>query len=482
MGHTMIVIVGAGPGGLCMAIKLKEADIDDFVILEAGDKVGGTWYWNTYPGCQCDIASALYSFSFEQKLDWSRPFADQPEILQYMQGIADKYDLMQYIRFYSRVSDMVWSETDTRWVVTTVAGGTVSANFVVSAQGMHNEPYTPKLAGQESFAGTQFHAARWNHEHSLKGRKVALIGSAASAVQIAPAIRPEVEELVIFQRTPNWILPKDDTPYTTEQLEQMRSNPEITQRAREELFSWAENTAALIYNPEGSHTENLEAACEQNLSVIKDLDIREKLAPKYLIGAKRILLSNDYYPIFNDDKVALVTKPIERVAEQGVITNDGSLYQADTLVLATGFQGSRFMSTIDVVGVSKLSIHEAWKEGARAYKGITTQGFPNLFMLYGPNTNTGSLIYMLEAQVEYIVKKLEQMASHSKSRIEVKPEAEKKFNEELQAIIAGIAAFQEDVKGYFRAPSGRHVTNWPLTMGEYRDRLSVDDMQEYLVS
>ncbi len=482
MEHQRVLIVGAGPAGLCMALKLKEAGIEDFVVLESGDGVGGTWYWNTYPGCQCDIPSALYSFSFEQKPDWSRPFGDQREIAQYLQEIAVNYELMPHLRFNSRVRDMVWDEAQNQWSVSTVSGETLSSDFVVSAQGMHNEPYIPGLQGLESFAGTRFHSARWNQDHDLAGRKVAIIGSAASAVQIAPAILPQVAELTIFQRTPNWILPKDDTPYTPEQLEQMRADPDIARQTREEIFSWAEATVGLIYSVEGAQTEEIEAAFAQNIAVVEDPEIREKLTPRYLLGAKRMLMSNHYYPLFNDKKVTLVTEPIERITAQGVMTVEGGFHDADTLVLATGFQGSRFMSTIDVVGENQLSIHDAWKDGARAYKGMATQGFPNLFMLYGPNTNSGSMMYMIERQVEYVVEKLEYMASYERARIEIKAQAEAEYNERLQAVLTRIAALQEDVKGYFRAASGRHVTNWPFTMAAYTERLREDDIQDYLIS
>ncbi|MEQ8662814.1 MAG: NAD(P)/FAD-dependent oxidoreductase, partial [Gammaproteobacteria bacterium] len=382
--HYQVIIIGAGPGGLCTAIKLREAGIEDFVILEKADGVGGTWWHNRYPGAECDVKSHLYSFSFELKRDWSRPFAGQAEILDYMEHVAARYGVRPYCRFGNAVTAARWCDDDACWDVATADGTSYRATFVVSAMGMFNELMWPDFPGLDDFRGTLFHSARWDHAYDLAGKRVACIGSAASAVQFVPEIAPVTAQLHVFQRTANWVAPKDDTPYTEDELRVLREDPDAIHRSRQQIYEELNNF--ILFNDPELQAQN-EAAGLANIDVVKDPAVRAKLRPTHPFGCKRPLFSNRYYPTFNLPHVELVTERIERLSEHGVVTADGRERAVDCAIIATGFQVSRYLSAIAVTGRDGRSLEDAWSDGAQAYLGITTHGFPNLFMLYGPNTN-----------------------------------------------------------------------------------------------
>ena len=322
-GHDLkIAIIGAGPGGICMAIKLKEAGFDDFVILEKGTGLGGTWYHNRYPGCECDIPSHLYSFSFEIKPDWTKPYARQQEILAYLQACADKYDLAPHFSFESEVHRLSWSEETARWNIELATGATIGANVVVSAIGMFNELVYPDIEGLDGYTGTSFHSARWNWDHDLRGATVGVIGSAASAVQFVPEIVKEAGQVYLFQRTANWVLPKEDEPYTAEQLEHFRQNPEVAQQIRDEIFTNTDRGEA-FKNP--AERVKYEEAGRQAIEVVEDPAVREKLTPTHIWGCKRPLFANNYYETFNRPNIEVVTEGIERITASGVATVDVAL-------------------------------------------------------------------------------------------------------------------------------------------------------------
>jgi len=473
-----IAIIGAGPGGLCMAARLEQAGFHDIVILEQAGGVGGTWYHNRYPGCACDIPSYLYSFSFEPKRDWTRPFAPQPEIQRYLEDFADKYDLLRLCHFDDGVERATWHEADATWCIETASGKRYEAEILVGAVGMFNELVEPQIAGLDTFTGTRFHSARWNWEHDLSADRVAVIGSAASAVQFVPEIVKQAQQVHLFQRTANWVLPKEDTPFTPEEIAAFANTPGMAEAARQEIF---DNIDPHITFHDPARVAESESHGLANIEVVEDPEVREKLRPQHPFGCKRPLMSNEYYPAFNRPNLELVTESIDHIEADAVVTVDGKRREVDTLILATGFATTRYLSAIEVVGRRGQTLDQAWNDGATAYLGVTTAGFPNLFMLYGPNTNNGSIITMIESQVEYTLRQVERIASQGLSWIDVRPEVMERFNEAVQRDIAGVRVWNAGCVGYYRSPSGRVVTQWPHTMTEYERRTSAPDEDAYEV-
>jgi cation diffusion facilitator CzcD-associated flavoprotein CzcO len=355
-------------------------------------------------------------------------------------------------------------------------GEIVEAEAVVSGVGMFGELQFPEIEGLDSFAGTTFHSAAWNHEHDLAGETVGVIGSAASAIQFVPEIVKVAGQVHLFQRSANWVLPKDDTPYTPEQREQLRSDPAARQAARDAVWN--------ILDPGGPGAftaihEAMADVCRQNMSVVEDPGVRARLEPDYPWGGKRPLLSNHYYPAFNRPNLELVTEGIERITPGAVVTVDGRERRVDTLVLATGFETTKFASVVDFVGRGGVSVSEAWADGAIAYKGVMSTGFPNLFMLYGPNTNSDSLITTIEFEAEYAVRQIQRLVEEDLAWIDVRRAAMDRYNEKLQRDIATVVPWQADCRDYYRAPSGRVVTQWPGRMSELRALLEAPDTDDY---
>jgi cation diffusion facilitator CzcD-associated flavoprotein CzcO len=472
-----IAIVGAGPGGLCMGIRLAGAGFERFEIFEKASGVGGTWYYNRYPGCACDVPSHLYSYSFEIKKDWSRPYAPQAEILAYLEHCAEKYRVLPHCRFGDAVRRARWDEAAAEWTLELASGRRACADVVVSAIGMFNEVAIPQIPGLDAFAGTKFHSSRWNWDHALAGEAVGVIGSAASAVQLVPEIVKEAGRVHLFQRTPNWVAPKQDDPYTEKQLERFRSDPGFALAVRGKIFESFGGPG--IYDrvrPE------MEAACLANLAQVEDPAVRARLLPDHPWGCKRPLLSNDYYPAFNRPDLELVTDPIERITRTGIVTEGGRERRLDTLILATGFATTKFLSAIDVVGRGGLTIADAWSDGAQAYKGVTTAGFPNLFMLYGPNTNADSILTMIEYQADHVLRQIQRIVREGLAWIDVRPEPMAAYNAEIQREIGAIEAWQAGCTDYYRAPSGRIVTQWPRSMSALEQALSGLDEACYEVA
>ncbi len=462
-----------------MAIRLRQAGFDDFVLLEKGQGVGGTWCHNRYPGCACDIPSHLYSFSFEIKRDWSRPYAPQPEILEYMQGVASKYDLLPHCRFGSEVRSARWDDASARWTLELQTGETLEADVIVSALGMFNDLVWPEIEGLDSFAGTSFHSARWDWDHDLPGDRVAVIGSAASAVQFVPEIVAQAGQVHLFQRTANWVLPKEDDPYPEGELERFRSDPEASLKLRDTIYRRVDGGMTF---GDAEMLAEMEAAGLKAIEIVEDPAVREKLRPDHPYGCKRPLYSNQYYPAFNRPNLELVTEEIERITSDAVVTVDGRSRRVDTLILATGFAANRYLSAIDVTGRGGQHIEEAWKDGARGYLGVTTAGFPNLFMLYGPNTNNGSILTMIEAQVEHALLQIQRISEERLAWLDVRPEPMETYNDEIQQAIERVEVWQASCNGYYRSPGGRVVTQWPYSMTEFRERATRIDRDAFEVS
>jgi cation diffusion facilitator CzcD-associated flavoprotein CzcO len=457
-----------------MGIRLKGAGFERFEILEKASGVGGTWYHNRYPGCACDVPSHLYSFSFEPKRDWSRPYAPQPEILAYLEHCAAKYGLLPHCRFGDAVERARWDEGAAQWRLETASGRAVLADVVVSAIGMFNEIAMPAIPGLDSFGGTRFHSARWRADHDLSGETVGVIGSAASAVQLVPEIVKTAGQVFLFQRSANWVGPKVDDPYSEEQLERFRNDPEASPKLRQKIFDSLGGPGLFDrVRPE------MEAACRASMAQVRDPTVRARLLPDHPWGCKRPLFSNDYYPAFNRPNLELVTERIERITPAGIVTRDGRERRLDTLILATGFAATRFLAAVDVVGRDGRTIAEAWSEGAQAYKGVTTAGFPNLFMLYGPNTNADSIITMIEYQADHVLRQIQRIASQSLAWIDVKPGPMAEYNDEIQRELEAIEMWQAGCTDYYRAPSGRIVTQWPRSMPALERALAGLDEEAY---
>lgn len=477
--RNRIIVIGAGPGGLCTAVKLLEAGHTDFVVLEKAQGVGGTWWHNRYPGAECDVKSHLYSFSFEPKTDWSRPFSGQAEILDYLEHVAGKYGILPYIRFGQTVTAAHWDDASALWTVHTADGPTFRAPVVVSGMGMFNELVWPDIAGIDVFKGALFHSARWDHSHDLTGERVAVIGSAASAVQFVPEIAPRTGKLHLFQRTANWVAPKEDTPYTDEQLVRFRDDPQAFAESRASIYREL-NDFILFDRPDA--LREYEAATIAHMAVVNDPAVRARLVPTHPFGCKRPLFSNLYYPTFNLPQVELVTEKVTALTGGAVVTADGREREVDAVIMATGFQVQRYLSAIEVTGRGGQRLDVAWNDGAQAYLGITTSGFPNLFMLYGPNTNNGSIIFMLERQVDYILRQIERLDRERLAWLDVRADVMATYNVAIQQAIKGIDVWSANCGNYYSASSGRMVTQWPHSMDEFTARTTCPDRDAYEVA
>ena len=477
--HVHIAVMGAGPGGICTAYQLLARGITDFLLLEKASGPGGTWYHNRYPGAECDIKSHLYSFSWELKADWSRPYAGDTEIREYLEHCIEKYGIDKYARYDTEVRAARWDDDASRWTLTFADGGTLTADVVVSGLGMFNDLRYPDVEGLDEFQGTMFHTARWDWDHDITGERVAVIGAAASAIQLVPEIAKTVGQLYLFQRSANWVAPKEDRPYTEEQLAEFRADPAAVQAFRDEIFR---STDPFITFQDEARLEMARQACLRAMEVVEDPEVRAKLTPDTPYACHRPLMSNYYYPTFNQPNVELVTDAITRITPAGVVTADGTEREVDTIVCATGFQTLKYLSAIDVTGRGGVRLADEWADGAQAYLGIAVAGFPNLFVLYGPNTNNGSIIYMIESQVGYVMRQIDRIDGERLASMEVRRDVQAAYNEQLQHDMATVGPWQGGCSTYYRAPSGRIVTQWPHTMTEYREATSRPDEHAYAVA
>lgn len=394
-----------------------------------------------------------------------------------MQHCVDKYELGPHIRFNAEVREARWDDDASRWLLTTADGWTTTSDVFIGALGMFNQLSWPEIPGLEDFGRQVIHTGNWPEAGvDLRGKSVAVIGCAASATQAIPEIARDAASLVVYLRTANWVVPKEDEPYSEARLEEMRLNPEVGLENRNEYLEWAE---AVLTFDKPELMKELEEKAFENLAAVDDPEIRDKLRPRVPFGSQRILFSNDFYPTFNRDNVELVSDEIESITPQGVRTVDGCERTADVLILATGYQTTKFLSVIDVVGRGGVRLEDTWRDGAHAYLGITVSGFPNLFMLYGPNTNQGSILLMLEHEVDYIVRKLEHMRQNDIAWMDVRRKAMDEYNATLQRHLDSLEVLQTIGSKYYRAASGRIVTQWPYTMAEYRARTARPDQDAF---
>ncbi len=464
-----VIIIGTGFGGLCMAIQLQNAGIESFTLLEKASGVGGTWRDNTYPGAACDVQSHLYSFSFEPKHDWSRKFGLQSEILGYMQRCVERYNLAAHIRFNKDVASAVFNEATNTWTVTTTDGESLSADVIVTATGQLNQPAWPNIPGLDTFAGKTFHSARWDHSHDLSGKNVGVIGTGASAIQFVPEVVPQVNALSLFQRSAAWVLPKPDRPFYNWEQTLFQKVP-AWDRIYRFLIYWKNESRALAFTRFNSLLEIFAWQAKRFAKhQVRDPEKFRHLIPDYKIGCKRILISNDWYSAVDQSHVELVSTGIERVVEEGVITTDGALHKLDTIIMGTGFAASEFLAPINITGRNGVSLNQAWTNGSEAYKGITVSGFPNLFMLYGPNTNLAhnSIVYMLESQVRYVLGCINTLNATPGTAMDVKPDRLRAFSEDVQAKLKN-SVWDSGCHSWYLDSDGKNTVNWPGFTFTYR--------------
>ena len=475
-----VAIVGAGFGGLALAHRLAEDGIDNVALFERDDGVGGTWRANSYPGAACDVPSHLYSLSNAPNPEWSRAYASQPEILGYVENCYDRLDVRRKVRVGTDIVAATWSETGAIWQLCDRSGGRYEASVVVTATGMFHSPSVPAIAGLDDFAGSQFHSARWNRNHDITGARVAIVGTGASAIQIVPAIVDRVAHLDLYQRTAPWILPRHDPPYTYEQQQAFAEHPEEAARHRQGLYDMFEQTTAFLAGDKGA--EAIAAISQDYLKrKVTDPVLQAKLTPDHPFGCTRTLVSSDYYPAIQRDHVDLVTEGIERITPTGIRTLDGTERPADAIVLCTGFRASDYLAGIQVTGRNGTSIHDRWAGLPRAYHGMAVPGFPNFFMMYGPNTNQGgnSILLVLEAQAQFVATALEAMRTLNSSSIEVSIEAMEHYERQLESDLRG-TVWAEGCRSYFHSVSGEIITQLPHTSGWYRDATQQIDQDDFI--
>lgn len=477
--HVGVAIVGAGFSGLGMAIRLKQRGQEDFVVLERASDIGGTWRDNTYPGCACDIPSHLYSFSFALNPYWSRLYPPQPEIWDYLRACAKRFGILPHIRWHSELLDASWNEDDQCWHITTTQGQLL-ADILILGNGPLSEPSLPAIPGSERFEGVLFHSAQWRHDYDLTGKRVAVIGTGASAVQFVPHIQPRVSQLSLFLRTPPWILPRRDHPIPTWQRTLFRLLPVAQRFARTKIY-WRQELLALgfVYRPDLMERA-MEIARRHLLRQVPDPALRAKLTPHYIMGCKRILLSDDFYPALTRPNVEVITDPIREVRANSIVSGDGRERAIDAIICGTGFHVTDAHLPQHVHGRGGQSLAGHWHAGPRAYLGTTVPGFPNLFLLIGPNTGLGhnSMVFMIESQINYILDCLHTMERRKLLAVEVRPEIEEAFHMEMQQRMQGTVWLSGCASWYLDA-SGRNTTLWPGFTFEFRQRTRHFDPQHY---
>lgn len=491
-----------------MAIRLLERGITSFTIYEKSGGVGGTWRDNSYPGAACDVPSHLYSFSFAPKTDWTRKFAEQPEILSYFESLVDRFDLGPHLRFHTAVTAATWDDDQALWHLkaqsahelvadspartgnpatrTTwarAATGEVAefdAEIVVSGLGQLNRPNIPDIPGLESFEGTMFHSARWDHDHDLRGERVAVVGIGASAIQFVPQVAQEARQLTLFQRSVNYVAPKPDRAFRSWEHWLLEHVPPLQRLYRESIYWRFEARFMLMRRGSRMGAMLQKKFADQLAPMVQPGLPREALIPEYTPGCRRILIANDWYPTLLRPNTSVVTDSIERVTPKGLVTSTGAEIDVDTIIFGTGFHATEFLSPLHIHGRDGVDLNEVWKEGARALLGVAVAGFPNLFILYGPNTNLGhnSILFMIEQQVGYILQLIDDLMAPGVRSVEVTDEAMARFDDEILAATAK-TVWAEDCASWYKNDAGRVTNNWPDFTVRYRRRMRHPDRADF---
>lgn len=459
--NTQILIVGTGFAGLGMAIRLKEMGINDFIIIERAKDVGGTWRDNRYPGAACDVPSHLYSFSFEPNADWSRVYPTQPELETYLQNVADKWQLRPHIRFDHTLNQARYNEKNSQWLVNT-SGGDFKARFVISGNGGLAEPKLPDIPGVESFAGHHFHSANWDHSYTLPGKRVAVIGTGASAIQFVPEIAGVPAKLSIFQRTPNWIIPRGDRPYSRIEKWIFKHIPITRKILRAKIYCQNESRVlGMVLHPSimGLFRRSAMKHIQRQVS---NPEMRPKLTPNFPIGCKRILVSNDWYPALQKPNVEVVTNGIKEIREHSIVTNDNVEHEVDCIIFGTGFYATDNPIAGMIYGRDGRQLSQVWKDGEEAYLGASVHGFPNFFFIVGPNVTLGhsSMVYMIETQVQAISRILLATDENNAATVEVKLDVQQSYNEKLQKLLGG-SIWATGCDSWYKHRTGKITQLWP---------------------
>lgn len=475
-----ILVIGAGFGGILAGIKLKEAGIEDFLIVEKDDGVGGTWWANTYPGCACDIQTHLYSYSFEPNPRWSYMFGRQEEIREYARHCVDKYGLGPHVRLSTEVRRAEWLENDNRWRVRTSDRTVYLARTVINATGLLSRPAYPDIPGLDRFRGKTVHSARWDPEFDPSGRRVAVIGTGASAIQIIPEIASKVSDLHVFQRTPPWVIPRPDRKISRFEKWLFRRLP-ATQKLFRWLLYWRLEARAMAFVVFPRLTRIVEWQGRWNISRgIPDPGLRLKVVPSFPAGCKRVLLSDDYYPALTRGNVHLVTRKIREITPTGIVTSDGLETPVDTIILCTGFQATHPVPEGLFTGRQGLDLTLRWRGGMEAFKGVSVSGFPNLFFLAGPNTGLGhnSVIFMLEAAMRYVIDALTTMKQEEIPALEIRRDVEAAYNRKIQSRLAG-TVWASGCSSWYLDENGKNTTLWPGFTIEYWLRTRRFRLEDY---
>lgn len=482
--HYETIIVGSGFAGLCAGIKLKEKGLLDFVILEQASDVGGTWRDNHYPGAACDVPSHLYSFSFEPNAAWSRKYGTQREILDYLRQCAKKHGLYERIRFNTRASNGRYDQEHGLWHIDTEQGSRLTCRSLVFCKGGMSRAALPDIKGLQDFKGAVFHSARWDHATPLEGKRVGVIGTGASAIQIVPSIVNKVAQMTVFQRTAAWIFPKDDRSYSPLEVSLKTRFPLWERAIRQAYFLRGELLGNGLRFP--GFMRSLKPLFIKHLhKQVQDLNLRAKLTPDYLPGCKRILLSNDFYPAMTQKHVSLVTDGIDHITKDGVVTKDGKKHELDVLILATGFVVAETVAPFPLAGLGGVDLNESWAaEGPQAYRGTTVAGYPNMFIIIGPNTGLGhtSMVLMIEAQVGYAVDAIERMHRQGIKSLEVDADKQGAYNRQLQEQLATMVWAKGGCVSWYHTSGGRNTTLWPRSTMSFAAMLREFDIASYKIT
>ena len=476
--HLRVGIIGAGFAGLGMAARLKEAGVGPFLVFERFDGLGGTWRANHYPGCCCDVPSHVYSFSFELNKNWTRGFAPQWEILDYLESTADKYELRPHLRFGHEVTEAAWDDDAKHWRISTTQGD-FTADVLVNGGGALSEPKAPDIPGVDTFEGKAFHSAKWDHDHDLTGERVGVIGTGASAIQFVPAIQPKVGHLTLFQRTPPWVIPRWDHEITrVEHL--LLKLPFAEAVVRAALYWMLETRVVGFRRPRIMKAADRVARWHLKRQVSDD-ELRRKLTPGYVMGCKRILISDDYYPSLDQPNVDVETEGIERITARGIVTKDGREHEVDTIIFGTGFEVTKPPSAQRLRGRDGRTLAEHWATTMQAYKGTTVPGFPNFVMMTGPNTGLGhnSMVGQIEAQITYVLDCLKTLDERGAKVFEVRADATERYNDWLQRKMEGTVWTAGSCQSWYLDDTGRNTTLWPSYSASFRRATRRFDPEAY---
>lgn len=478
--NPRIAIIGTGFGGLGLAIRLKQSGLNDITLFEKASDVGGVWRDNTYPGAACDVPSHLYSFSFEQDRGWENRFGKAKEIHNYLRHCADKYEIRPHIRFNTEITGADFDESRGLWLVKTATGEVIEAEILVSAVGQLSLPAYPKLKGIETFKGKAFHSAKWDHDYDLTGKRVAVIGTGASAIQFVPEIAKQIAHLEVYQRSAPYVIPKPDRIYPPVERGLFKKIPVLQSLDRAWQYS-SHEIKLLGFTTYVNKTSLAEYIFQNHIrDVIKDHKLRHRLTPDYPIGCKRILISNQWYKTLVMPNVDVVSEHIEEVVPTGIKTQDGQLHEVDAIIYGTGFAATDFLAPMQITGLGGRQLKDAWKNGAEAYLGLTVSGFPNMYMLYGPNTNLGhnSIVYMIESQVNYILDAIRTLSKKGLRYTDLRADVQNDFNKTIQERMKS-TIWVQGCTSWYQTADGKNTNNWPGFTLEYRNRTRKFDAQNY---